>query len=324
MFHLDNLLLHLICVFLVYRLLLELGLSPSASAFGALLFGIHPMHVESVAWITERKDVLYSAFYFGALLAYIRYIREGSRKLYVTAFVLFAFALLAKIQAVTLPLSMLLLDYYFKRPVPRKLLREKVPFFVLAIAVGILGVWMLAKTGTLNPLGHMTVLGRLFLGAYAFWVYVIKAVIPYRTWPLYPHAAPAWALFATALATIAFVPWLWRAYRRGQRAIVFGFLFFAANVVFMLQILSAGATFLADRYPYVAYFGLFFLGAKVFDLIKPRPPIIAIAIIYNWPWCFDLAPMQNLGERRNLMDLRHPTSPGQSPSLLPTRLLLSF
>lgn len=279
-FHLNNLLLHLVCVFLVYRLLQNLQLSSAAAAFGALLFGIHPMHVESVAWITERKDVLYSAFYFGALLVYLRYVRERTTKLYMLALLLFAFALLSKIQAVALPLSMLLLDYYLRRPELGKLLREKIPFFVLAIAVGALGVSVLAKTGTLNPLGHATLVGRLFLAAYAFWVYIIKAIVPYRMWPIYPYTAGTWPLFLSALASIALAGWLWQRHRSGNRAIVFGFLFFTANIVFVLQILSAGATFLADRYSYVAYFGLFFLVAKGFELVKLRPSIIAVAAIY--------------------------------------------
>lgn len=280
-FHLDNLLLHLVCVFLVYRLLQKLQLTAPAAAFGALLFGVHPMHVESVAWITERKDVLYSAFYFAALLAYVAYVPDRSKKLYAMALVLFALALLAKIQAVALPLSMLLLDYYFKRPAPRKLLLEKLPFFALAIAAGCLGIWMLSKTGTLNALGQATILDRLLIGSYAFWVYIIKAVVPYQMWPVYtPPPVNAWPVYAAAVASIASVWCIWREHKRGNRAIVFGFLFFAANIVFVLQILSAGATFLSDRYTYVAYFGLFYLAAKAFDFAKRRALTLTGAAIY--------------------------------------------
>jgi tetratricopeptide (TPR) repeat protein len=286
MFHLDNLLLHLVCVFLVYRLLQELDLSKWAAVCGALLFGIHPMHVESVAWITERKDVLYGAFYFGALLAYVRYTRvPARRKLYLLALALFSLSLLAKIQAVALPLSMLLIDYYFKRRGSLKLLEEKLPFFVLSVVVGIVGVLILAKTGTLNQSAHTTLLDRLLLGAYAFWVYLVKAVVPYELSAVYVHPAVLTPIFyMPLLATLALACWLWRQYRCDHRAIVFGFLYFTANIVFVLQVLAAGQGFLADRYTYVAYFGLFFLAATAFDsafrVPTRRPYMIAVAIIY--------------------------------------------
>ncbi len=115
-FHLTNIILHLICVLLVFRIALALGLQLIPAAFCALLFGIHPMRVESVAWVTERKDVLFGSFYLLALYYYIKSVKSSSRKRYfliiLSSFIL---ALLSKIQAVVLPLSMLLVDYYFGR-----------------------------------------------------------------------------------------------------------------------------------------------------------------------------------------------------------------
>ena len=109
LFHLDNLLLHLLCVFLVYRILLLMGASNIAAALGALLFGIHPMRVESVAWVTERKDVLFGVFYLGAMLTYIKYLigKRKQKSLFWITFLLFFISLFAKIQAVVLPLSLL-------------------------------------------------------------------------------------------------------------------------------------------------------------------------------------------------------------------------
>ena len=279
-FHLDNLLLHLVCVFLVYRLLERLDLSAWAAVFGALLFGIHPMHVESVAWITERKDVLYGAFYFGALLAYVRFARDNrSKKFYVVALVLFGLSLLAKIQAVALPLSMLLLDYYFKRRSAVKLLLEKIPFFALSLAAGGIGIWVLARTGTLNALGHATFWDHVLLGVYAFWVYVAKAVVPYELCPVYVHPAALTPVFyAPVAACLVLAYWLWRVHRHGNRPIVFGVLFFAANIIFVLQVLAAGEGFMADRYSYVAYFGLFFLAAKVFNRAIRAPRVRAVTL----------------------------------------------
>ena len=130
-YHLNNLILHLICVFFVYRIGLQLGLKSWGSILFAGLFAIHPMRVESIAWVTERKDVLYGAFYFAAFYYYLKYIigkKKTVKFLYLT-FVLFFFSLFAKIQAVALPLSMIAADYYFNRPLKIKLLLEKWAFF---------------------------------------------------------------------------------------------------------------------------------------------------------------------------------------------------
>src|SRR5258705_8619224 len=115
LFHFDNLLLHLVCITLVYYLIWLLTKKFWMSAFIALLFGIHPMHVESVAWVTERKDVLYGMFYLGSLICYVKMIQPGKRKiiLYFLSLGLFILSLLSKIQAVSLPLAMFAADYVF-------------------------------------------------------------------------------------------------------------------------------------------------------------------------------------------------------------------
>lgn len=116
-FHFNNLWMHLICTLLVYIIFiqLEIGLIPSAIA--ALLFGIHPMRVESVAWITERKDVLYSMFFLGALSSYISFLKTtaGKTKWYLLTIALSILALFSKVQAVTLPLTMVAVDFYMNR-----------------------------------------------------------------------------------------------------------------------------------------------------------------------------------------------------------------
>ena len=104
--HLNNVLLHLICVFLAYRIALFLGIGWRGALLTALLFGIHPMRVESVAWVTERKDVLFGAFYLGALLQYIKYKHDQKSSRWIWMTLLFTLSLFSKIQAVSLPLSM--------------------------------------------------------------------------------------------------------------------------------------------------------------------------------------------------------------------------
>ena len=271
-FHIDNLLLHLICVLLVYRLLLKLNLSTWGAALGALLFGIHPMRVESVAWVTERKDVLYGAFYLAALLVYVRYLKENyAKKFFWLALILFIFSLFAKIQAVALPLSLLAVDYYFKRPFGLKVLLEKIPFFALSLLVGGLGVVLLSHAKTLQDVPGYGLPARLLIGAYSFCIYVIKFVVPYQLSPLYPYPGTLpWEFYVTPLFVVGLAGFLVWAYRRQQISLVFGFGFFIVNVIFVVQILGAGQGFLADRFSYIPYLGLFFLVAKLHDSLAAK------------------------------------------------------
>ena len=274
-FHLNNLLLHLACTFLVYRIMLQLNLSIPAAALAALLFGIHPMRVESVAWVTERKDVLFGLFYLGALFTYIRHLKSKNRKqfYYIVTLVLFVVSLFSKIQAVTLPLSMLAIDYWFKRPLNLKRLTEKTPFFALSLLFGLAGVFFLGKEGSLDDSEHFTFIDRILIGIFSYCAYLYKLIVPYPLSPLYPYPSKlSWYFYATPLPLMAILGGLWVAFKRNYRAIVFAFAFFTFNVMFLLQVLGAGQGFLADRFTYIPYIGFFFLLAYAYDYFTKQKP----------------------------------------------------
>src|SRR5688572_3090663 len=162
LYHVNNLILHLVCVFFCYRVFRSLNLSALTSGAGALLFGIHPMRVESVAWVTERKDVLFGAFFLWALWFYIQYVRTGYvKKYFYAALILFVFALFSKIQAVSLPLTMLLVDYYYRRPLKIGLVLEKWAFFLAALIIGLVGVYFLRSQGSMDDSTNYTLFQRL-------------------------------------------------------------------------------------------------------------------------------------------------------------------
>ncbi len=282
LYHWTNLFLHLFCVFFAFRITRALGLSIWASAFCAVLFGIHPLRVESVAWVTERKDVLFAAFYLPAFYLYIKYVKEeeNRRKLYVYMLILFVFSLLSKVQAVALPLSMLAYDYYARRVNLNdikglfNMVVEKIPFFLLSLASGLTNVYFLSKNSSIgigmdDDITHFTFLDRLAIGGYSFMVYLMKLIFPYEMSPLYPYPqALDWTFYILAPIGVAAVFYaMYKIYQSDNRAIVFGFLFFFLNVVFMLQIVGAGQGFLADRFTYIPYFGCFFITAYLFDRV---------------------------------------------------------
>ena len=277
LYHFDNLVLHGLCVTFVFFLGRRLRLSPLAAGLLAGLFAVHPMRVESVAWVTERKDVLFGAFYFGALLLYERGRqcgRQGSWHWGVA--VVFALSLLSKIQAVSLPLSLICLDYLRQRELRWGEVLAKAPYLVMSLAVGLLGVYVLRDNGSLAEATDYTAFDRVAVGAYAYVVYLVKAVAPYTHSALYPYPSqlPVQAYLSIPIA-LAVAGLLYHAWRRGHIAIAFALAFFTVNVVFVLQVLGAGQGFLADRFTYVGYFGLFWGLAYGFQRLQPRAPSVA-------------------------------------------------
>jgi tetratricopeptide (TPR) repeat protein len=266
--HIINVLFHLICVFLVFRILRLMKISVWGAALGALLFGIHPMRVESVVWITERKDVLMGVFFLSSIFYYIKYLisKRSIRKYFYLSLIIFFIGLFAKIQMVALPLCLLALDYYYRRPLKLKLIWEKIPFFALSLLFGILGIYFLKEYGSLEDKTQFSFGVRLLLGAYSFITYLVKLIFPFKMAPVYPYPNKVLTEYYVAPLLVAGVGYfIWWAFKKKKRPIVFAFAFFIFNIFFVLQILSAGQGYLADRFTYIPYFGFFFLAAYYFD-----------------------------------------------------------
>lgn len=259
-FHTTNILLHLICTFLTYRLVRLLGL-PVLGAFAvALIFGIHPMKIESVAWITERKDVLYSAFYLGALINYVKWYKSKFKKKYIVfVLVLFVLSLFSKIQAVSLPLSMMAIDYLWKRHIDKKWFIEKGVFLLMSFVTGLVGIYFLSKQGSLDSTSNYTFIERIFVGIYSYSIYIVKFFVPFRISPLYPYPASLpWPVYVSPVFLSGVLYLAWISFKRDWRPVLFGLAFFTVNIMFVLQVVGAGQAFLADRFVYLAYIGLSF------------------------------------------------------------------
>jgi len=267
-YHLSNLVLHLLCTVMVFLILRSLKLKPLYASLGALLFGIHPMRVESVAWITERKDLLYSVFYLLAIVIYFKYLENRKRglKFIILSLCFFILALFSKIQAVTLPLSLLLIDYYLERPLKTDLIVEKIPYFILSLVFGILGIIILKTHGILEVHSIFGFPVRVLFGFYSLSAYIVKFFAPLTLSSFYPYPVvgkPLSGLFYLSPPFILLSVFLIYMAGRRHRAIVFGSLFFLLNVVFLLQVVGAGQAFIADRFTYIPYIGFFFMVAWV-------------------------------------------------------------
>lgn len=284
-FHLNNLLLHILATILVFFIGKNLGLKNAAAFFLAILFGIHPMRVESVVWVTERKDVLFGAFYLASIYQYLRWLSDKKSIRWILIYLFFIISLFSKIQAVSLPLSLIAIDYYLLPQWKWKNVWNKVPLFALSLLFGLLGIYFLRQYGSLEAVedgADLAFIQRLFIGSYGFVVYLIKSILPYRMSPLYPYPADfPWYYYVSMLIAPITLYVLYWAHKKEHKALFFGLVYFIVNIIFLLQILGAGQGFLADRFTYMAYFGLFFIFAyygQVLFEVKPSLKTVGLAL----------------------------------------------
>ncbi len=263
-YHLTNLLLHLANVIWVFWLVYWLGGKRlELSIIVSLLFGIHPMHVESVAWVAERKDVLYAFFFLPALIAYIRYIKTRKGVFFVGALLLFLLALLSKPAAIILPVLLLLLDYWYKRSLwSIKVIIEKIPFFLLALLFSYWTLEAQKAEGAVVAMGAYPPFTRFMAACYGFSMYIIKMFVPHQLTVYYPYPygdfPPIYYVFPVLSVLIGGVI-LYSL--RFTRAVFFGMVFYLINLLLVLQIVTVGGTIMSERYTYIPYIGLFFIVA---------------------------------------------------------------
>ena len=262
-YHFTNLLLHVANTVLVlvvaYRLLREHSPHAQPVAFlTAALFGVHPLRVESVAWATERKDVLFGFFYLLALLAYMRWVTDSKRKLYWASIILFVASALSKSAAVSFPLVLILLDYFWKR---RLALWEKVPFFAVCLIIGA-ATYVAQASGTGETvLNTQTVplWARIGLIGYCTLFYVCKFFWPIHLSAVYPTFEDfGWGPMTAIAYAAAFCGTIVVAYaiRKKMPVVLPSWLFYLAALSPTIGLVPVGAHIVADRYAYMALIGL--------------------------------------------------------------------
>jgi tetratricopeptide (TPR) repeat protein len=225
---------------------------------------------------------LFGAFYLAAMFFYIKGKQESFRKRDILIIALcFGLSLFSKIQAVILPISLILVDYYMSKSneITLKSILNKTPLFLGSLAFGIMGVIFLQGEGSTEQV--YTGITRIFIGAYQLLIYYVKAIFPFRMSPLYPYPSSiGWYFYPAILSFIATAFILWRTYFKSKNKVIFfGIAFFFANVALLLQVFGAGQGFLADRFTYIPYFGLFFIMAYYLNaLVKNKPNLKNIVL----------------------------------------------
>lgn len=289
-YHCVNILLHILNALLVWRLLYVLRV-PGAWLAGAI-FALHPMQVESVAWITERKNVLMGFFFLLALLSWAKFVKaqaRGTWKFYALALLFYTLALLSKTTACTLPAALLLILWWEKKPISRQRLMQIAPFVALGIGMGLVTIWWERyHQGTQGEVFQVGLLERILIASRALWFYTGKLLWPTNLTFTYPR----WTISATnpfdyawLSATVAIAAAIYFARRYVGRGPEIATLFFAATLsptLGVIMLYTFRFTFVADHYQYLAAIGPFALAAAGiatgFSLLEKSRSVIKPAV----------------------------------------------
>jgi protein O-mannosyl-transferase len=295
--HLTNLLLHSVAVVLLFLVLRQMTASTWKSTFVATLFAIHPLHVESVAWIAERKDMLSGMFFMLTLGAYVNYARQPLVTRYAMMSILFACGLMSKPMLVTLPFVLLLLDYwplhrFGSRGSSRRLVLEKIPLLMLS-AISCVATVLVQRSG-LAPVSGLPLVARVNNAFVTYILYIWQMIWPARLAVFYPHPENELALWQVILAIglLILITAIAIVLRRKHSYLMTGWLWYLGMLAPVIGVIQVGFQARADRYTYLPHIGLYLMATwGVADLFPPwqyRSRIlgaIASATIVALSWC---------------------------------------
>lgn len=278
--HLTNVVIHALSAVLLFLLLSRLTGSLWRSAFVAALFALHPLHVESVAWAAERKDVLSAFFWFLTLLLYSKYVKERKQTLYVLALFAFVMGLMSKPMLVTLPAVMLLLDYWplnrfrieaqEKRPTNllgnlsplSAILKEKIPFVIFSLLSAAMTIYAQGNGGAIKELNGFPLGLRIGNAVVAYVKYIGKTLWPHDLAVFYPvpSSVPLWQVICS-LSLLIFVSAAALRAARSHPYLAVGWFWFLITLVPVIGLIQVGEQSMADRYSYIPLTGLFIMAA---------------------------------------------------------------
>lgn len=264
-YHSFSLLLHLINTLLVYKLIEKLAKKKEIIWSVTLLFAVNPMQSEAVAWVSATSTLLYSMFFLLSVNAYLNFLRvKNSQKKYYVSLLFFLLALLSKSAAVTLPLILLLCDYFLNAKISKKDLLNKIPFFLLSLVFGIVTI----KGGRIES-GHVfditkyySILDRFFFVIYSVSFYIISVFAPFKMSAIHTYPQKSGELlplifYLAPLFLLAIVIFLVKV-KKYKREIIFGILFFILCISIMIELIPVGDQIVKERYTYIPCIGLYF------------------------------------------------------------------
>jgi tetratricopeptide (TPR) repeat protein len=282
--HLTNLALHVASTLLLFHLFLRTTGALLPSAFVAAVFGLHPLHVESVAWVAERKDVLSAFFWILTTLAYVHWTEKKGPARYALVLALFALGLMSKPMLVTLPFTLLLLDVWPLRRTGAPFVREKIPLFLLAACSSVVTFLVQRAQGAMTLSDRIPLGLRVENALVSYAAYLGKAVVPARLAVYYPHTAeayPAWQVAGAALL-LAVITWFALRSFRARPWLAVGWLWFVGTLVPVIGLVQVGSQAMADRYTYLPLIGL--SAAVAFGAAEFRNALAVLLLVGAAAW----------------------------------------
>ncbi len=291
--HLVNIVFHACAALLLFLFLRTATCCLWPSAAIAFLFALHPLHVESVAWISERKDTLSAFFWFLTLWLYVRYTRRPSALRYSLALISFALDLMSKPMAVTLPFVLLLIDYW---PLRRKSVwREKAPFFALAAMSAVLTFLVQQRSGAVKSFEYFRLPLRIENALDSYATYLAQTFWPSHLAVFYPFPEniPVWKPALAALLILAISACVWKM-RRSLPYLLTGWFWFLITLLPVIGVVQVGAQSHADRYMYLPMTGLLIMLAwGALDLVLRFPRVKLPALLITGAACATCAVAAN-------------------------------
>ncbi|MFC1677818.1 tetratricopeptide repeat protein [Planctomycetota bacterium] len=287
--HLVNLALHIINTLLLFGVLKQMTGAVWPCAFVAALFALHPLHVESVAWVAERKDLLSTFFWLSTTIAYVRYTKKSRVACYILVLILFGLGLMAKPMLVTLPFVLLLLDYWplerFGKKNTLRLIVEKIPLIAITIGSSVITFIVQRAGGAMANMQKYDMQTRLGNAAVSYVTYIVKMFYPTRLAVLYPHPGNSLSMTKVLLCVVVLVlltfVFLYLARRKKYFAV--GWLWYLGTLVPVIGIVQVGVQSHSDRYTYITLTGLFIIIAFAvleFTMKLPyRKTILSLAVV---------------------------------------------
>ncbi|HWY13487.1 MAG TPA: tetratricopeptide repeat protein [Bacteroidia bacterium] len=298
-YHITNLLLHILNAFLVFALVWLLVRQSLVAFITSLLFALHPMHVETVAWIADRKDLLCSLFFIAAMCSYVMYHQNQNKKYYILTFFLFVLALFSKAMAITFPVVLFALDYFMTGKISIKNSKGKLLFLILSLIFGYVSILAQKSNDALADLDHINILEKIMFSSYSIIMYVVKLfsfsnISAFYNYPLTENGKYPLFFYAAPFLLFGLI-WVVLKIKQHKKLIRFGLAFFLITIALVLQIIPAGNVIMADRYTYLPYIGLFFIIAGFSNSIianislkstSARPIVMASLVVYVFGCCY--------------------------------------
>jgi len=287
-YHVTNVILHICNTLIIFVILYQITQKRWQSFFVAALFSCHPIHVESIAWITERKDVLSTFFLMLFLYTYIQYTKKENFVRYLAALFFFILGLMSKPMLVTVPIVLILLDYWplgrFGKANRLRLFLEKLPFLSFSLMVSAITIFFQTKTGALVSFDSISIINRIENAVSSYIAYLVKLFLPINLAVVYPYEQyfSFWEVFIKFVIFVIITTLFFRLHKKHPYLIV-GWLWYVISLVPVIGIFQSGAQSHADRFVYIPFIGIYIIlswGTPHFLQILKTPRVISTIVFF--------------------------------------------